>query len=183
MTKKKIIVLSAAGVFLVSIFLLGFSSDFRAFAQRIISTQTQIENHWQYSAITAVYVHNPPADRLDKFVGNVDITYFTYSYDRVTTRESFVKTECITHELYYAEFLGEFGLKNSPQTQAAASARAADLALAKAMHKLGAQGWEISGRNFAEFNFEALNQNTQYKNATYFKRLAGKRESINQNIR
>lgn len=168
---------------MVSISLLGFSSDFRAIAQRIIRTHTQIENYWQYSAITAIYVQNPPADRLDKFVGNVEITYFNYTYDRVTTRESFVKTECVTHEVYYAEFLGEFGLRNTPQSQAAASARAADLALAKAMHKLGSQGWEISGRNFADFNFEALNQNTQYKNATYFKRLTGTKEAIDQNIR
>lgn len=184
MSKTKIIVLAiAAGVFLSGIFLFGFSSDFQAVAQRMIRTGKQIENNWQYSAITRIYVNNPPPDRLDKFVGNVEITYFYYSNDRVTTRESFVKTECIAHELYYAEFLQESSFKNSPQAQTAASARAADLALAKAMHKLGAQGWEVSGRNFGNFDFETLNQNSEYKNALYFKRLAGTRESIFENNR
>lgn len=184
MSKTKIVVLAiAAGVFLSGIFLFGFSPDFRAVAQRMIRTNTQIENNWHYSAITRIYVNNPPPDRLDKFVGNVEITYFFHTYDRVTTRDSFVKTECIQHELYYAEFLGEGNFKNSPQAQAAASSRAADLALAKAMYKLGSQGWEISGRNFGNFYFETLNQNSEYKNALYFRRLAGTRESILENNR
>ena len=184
MSKTKIIVLAiAASVLLSGIFLFGFSPDFQAIAQRVIRTNTQIENNWQYAAITRIYVNNPPPDRLDKFVGNVQITYFYYSNDRVTTRESFVKTECIAHELYYAEFLQESNFKNSPQAQETASSRAADLALAKAMYKLGSQGWEISGRNFGNFDFETLNQNSEFKNALYFRRLAATRESILDNNR
>jgi hypothetical protein len=184
MTKKKIIVFAAVGAFLSGAVLFGINSDFSAIAQRIIRSTKQIENNWQYAAITRIYVNNPPANQPDKFIGNVEITYFSYNYDRVTTKQTFVKTECISNELNYAEFLSEFGYtKDTPQSQAAASARASDLALAKAMFTLGGRGWEITGRNFANFDFEALNPNTQYKHALYFRKLTGTKEAVDENYR
>jgi hypothetical protein len=88
-----------------------------------------------------------------------------------------VKSECITHELNYAEFLQEEGLKNNIQSQAWASRRAADLALAKAMTRLGAGGWEMTGRSFANFNFETMDENAEYKNSLYFRRHAAQRQA------
>jgi len=176
-SKNKLLVLALVALsFLGGISLVTFSPGVQTFAQRIIKISTQFENNWQYCVITRVRTENPPQDRLDKFTGSVFISYFVYSYDRVTVKESFVKTECITHELSYAEFLQETGLKNNTQAQQLASSRAADLALAKAMTRLGSTGWEMVGRNFANVNFETLDGNSEYKNSLYFRRHLAQRQ-------
>jgi hypothetical protein len=181
MWKNKFFVLSiAASSFLAGILLISFSPSVETFAQRIIKSSTQFENNWQYCVITRVKVDNPPQDRLDKFTGNIYINYFYYTYDRTTVKESYVKTECVTHELNYPEFLQDNGLKNSPQAQLIASSRAADLALAKAMTRLGSSGWEMIGRSFANVNFETLDGNADYKHSLYFRRLINQRQVNSQ---
>lgn len=178
MLKNKLFVLSlVAASFLAGILLISFSPSIETFAQRIIKSTTQYENVWQYCAITRISVDNPPPNNLVKFVGNVQVDYFIYSYDRMIVKESYVQNERIKHELNYAEFLQEKGLKNNVQAQALASQRAADLALAKAMVKLGSGGWEMTGRSFANFNFEALEGNTEYKNSLYFRRHIAQRQT------
>ncbi len=178
MLKNKFVVLPlvAAG-FLAGILLTSFSPSVETFAQRIIKSVTQYENVWQYCAITRINVVNPPPDRLVNYVGNVEITYFIYTYDRMISKESYIKTECVTHEMNYTEFLQERNLKNNAQAQALASQRAADLALAKAMTKLGSGGWEMTGRTFANFNFETSEGNSEYKNSLYFRRHAAQRQT------
>lgn len=181
MFKSKLFVLLLAALsFLAGICLFSFSPGIQTFAQRIIRSNTQFENNWQYSAITRISVVNPPQDRLDKFVGNVQINYFVYTYDRMVAKESYIKTECVTHELNYAEFLQENNLRINAQSQQLASSKAADLALAKAITKLGATGWEMIGRSFANVNFETLDGNAEYKNSLYFRRLAAQRQINSQ---
>lgn len=181
MSKNKLFVLLIVALsFGGGIFLISFSPGVYTFAQRIVKSATQFENNWQYCVITTVKTENPPPDRLDKFVGNVYINYFVYSYDRVTVKESYIRTECITHELSYAEFLQESGLRNNPQAQSLASERAADLALAKAMTKLGSAGWEMVGRNFANVNFQTMSGNSEYKNSLFFRRHLAQRQINSQ---
>ena len=179
--KLSVSLLVAAG-FLAGILLISFSPSVETFAQRIIKSVTQFENNWQYCAITRINVINPPPDRLVNFVGNVEITYFIYTYDRMTVKESYTRTEGVTHEMNYAEFLQERNLKNNAQAQTLASQRAADLALAKAMVKLGGGGWEMTGRTFANFNFEGTvgnfaDGNSEYKNSLYFRRLTAQKQT------
>lgn len=178
MLKNKLVVtlLIAAG-FLAGVLLVSFSPSIETFAQRIIKSTTQYDNVWNYCAVTRIHVVNPPPDRLDKFIGNIEITYFVYTYDRMIVKESYTKTECVTHEMNYAEFLQERNLRNNQQAQTLASQRAADLALAKAMTKLGSGGWELTGRAFANFNFETLEGNSEYKNSLFFRRHAAQRQT------
>lgn len=181
MFKNKLLVLSLIILSLLAgIFLFSFSSSVETFAQRIIRSTTQFETNWQYCAITRINVINPPPDRLDIFIGSVQIDYFAYTFNKITVKESYIKNECITYELNYAEFLQETGLKPSQQAQQLASSRAADLALAKAMHKLGSGGWEMIGRSFANVNFETMDGNSEYKTSMYFKKLAAQRQINSQ---
>lgn len=178
MLKNKLLVLSLVAVsFLAGVLLFNFSSSIETFAQRIIKSTIQYENYWKYCAITRVTVENPPPNFPDKFVGVVYIDYFAYSFDKTTVKDNFVENECIKHELNYAEFLQENGLRNNPQSAALANRRAADLALAKAMSKLGSNGWEMTGRSFAEFNFETLEGNSDYKQSVFFRKHFAQRQT------
>jgi len=178
MLKNKFVVLSlVTGGFLAGILFIGFSPNIETFAQRVIRSVTNFENNWQYCTITRIAVENPPPNAPVTFTGNVQISYFFYTYDRAVSKESYVKEECVKHELNYAEFLQENGLKNNQQSQVLASQKAADLALAKAMWKLGSGGWEMTGRSFANFNFETLDANSPYKNSLYFRKHIAQRQT------
>ena len=166
--------------FLAGILLISFSPNIEIFAQRVLRSNTQYENNWQYCAITRINVVNPPPDRLDEFVGQVTVDYFDYSKDRVTLKESYVRSQCFTEKMNYAEFLQDNGLKHNQQSQQIASSKAADLALARAMTRLGESGWEMVGRNFANVNFETINGNANYKNALYFKKLTSQKQVNSQ---
>lgn len=177
MSKSKLAILLIVVLsFFGGVLLVSFSPGVETFAQRVLRNSTQFENNWQYCVITRIRTENPPQDRLDKFTGSVFINYFVYSYDRIALKESYVQTECIKHELSYAEFLQENNLKNNLQAQQMASSRAADLALAKAMNKLGTTGWEMVGRSFANVSFETLDGNSEYKNSLYFRKHLAQRQ-------
>ncbi len=181
MLKNKFVVLSliAAGFF--AGILINFSPSIETFAQRVIKSTTQFENNWQYAAITRISVENPPPNNLVTFTGAVEINYFFFTYNQIIAKESYVKSERVKHELNYAEFLQERNLRNNQQSQVLASQRAADLALAKAMTKLGSSGWEMTGRSFANFNFETLDASSEYKNSVYFrKHFAQRQTNVNQ---
>jgi hypothetical protein len=181
MFKNKLFVLLLIGIsFLAGIFLFSFSPNIQTIAQRLTRTTTQFENNWEYCVITRIHVSNPPPDQMITFTGNVTINYFSYSYDSITTKKSYVKSECISNELNYAEFLQEKGLKNTPQAQQLASSKAADLALAKAMYVLGTRGWEVIGRNFVNFNFETMDGNSEYKHSIYLRKFASQRQASSQ---
>lgn len=181
MFKNKFVVLSLVALsFLAGILLFSFSPNIETFAQRVLRSNTLYENNWQYCAITRINVVNPPPDRLDEFVGAVTIDYFEYSKDRVTLKESYVRSECLFEKLNYAEFLQDNSLKHSPRAQQLASSKTADLALARAMTKLGGSGWEMVGRNFANVNFETLDGNANYKNALYFRKLVSQKQTNSQ---
>jgi len=182
MLKNKLLVLSlVTASFLAGILCIRFSPSIETFAQRVFKNTVQYENYWKYCAITHINVENPPPNYPDKFVGSVTIDYFARTFNKTTVKDDFVQNECIKHELNYAEFLQETGLKNNAQSQALASRKAADLALAKAMDKLGSGGWEMTGRSFANFNFETLDGgNTEYKQALYFRKHFAQRQTNSQ---
>lgn len=124
---------------------------------------------WQYCAISQLSAPQAQPDRFDRFIGTVEISYFQ-QYKSKNDIEKFILKETITSELSYGEFLQETGMAENFQSRQAASLRASEVAFAKALGKLGNDGWEIVGDSFKNFNFTNINGETQLKNSVYFKR-------------
>jgi hypothetical protein len=114
---------------------------------------------WEYCAITGAAALNP-SESTEKYVGLASICYF---------QSSGCRREEVRFELTYADFLKEVGANpNENYNRYAASMRAAESALSKAIAKLGNDGWEMAGDNPIGFVNEA-ETNTRHR-AIYFKR-------------
>ncbi|MBC7797512.1 MAG: hypothetical protein H7Z37_11620 [Pyrinomonadaceae bacterium] len=124
---------------------------------------------WQYCSMSQPYAPQAQLDRIDRFIGTVEVIYFQ-QYRNKNEVEKFIHREIITSELSYGEFLQENGMAENFQSRQAASLRASELAFAKALGKLGNDGWEIVGDSFKNFNFTNAQVETHLKSSVYFKR-------------
>jgi hypothetical protein len=126
--------------------------------QRIYQKVFAFNSKVEYCAITRVYAQSPPLERLDLFIGYVEITYFERRYDNTISKNYYSKKITVSEELVYGDFMQTSSVPGSkPQdieNRKAASARAIDLAMSKAMVELGEQGWEMVGSSFRTYNFE-----------------------------
>jgi hypothetical protein len=138
--------------------------DVSTVAQKNTSVQ------WEYCAITAAYI---PAGSENQPVinGAVNVCYL---------QTTGCKNEEIKSELAFTKFLQEFRQENTEYAKTLAYNRAKDLALSRAVAKLGAEGWEMTNQPTFKFdnyiqnsqgNFTVVQGSKETKSDIYFKRL------------
>lgn len=164
--------------FLSGIFLFNFSKGVKTIAQNFTRQNIQYSNNWSYCAITGLYVSNFDKNTSNLIGANVEIVYFEESYDRVTTTKYYRKKDIVNHQIYYSDFLQENGLKDNANSVEMAKQHVSDIVFAKALNFLGNTGWEIVGKSFEVFNFDTLNQNSEYKNSVLFKKHVSQGQEI-----
>ena len=140
-----------------------------SFSQRALAQQSRRVQGWEYCAITDASPSDPAKINLvmDKYTGVATICYF---------RSSGCRREEVTFDLSYADSLKlridadslrDVNTQYAAAVRAnAASMRATESALSKAISKLGDDGWEIVGDNQIKFPSGADNG----ARAIYFKR-------------
>lgn len=157
--KKRLVVFAylCLAVVFVGLFFIIYPNT-QTTAQRALERIFNVGTRVEYCAITRVYAQSPPIERLDLFIGYVEITYFEYRYDRFTSKKTYSRRVTVSEELVYGDFMQTSAVPGSkPQdveNRKAASAKVIDLAMARAMTELGEQGWEMVGSNFRTYNFE-----------------------------
>ena len=166
--KQRIVSIRIAALVAVTcgLLLLGVSLPRQAAAQR--TTRSKI-TRWEYCAIVDAHPEDPMGINLakEKYTGVATICYF---------RSSGCRREEVTFSLSYADSLklksGADSLKDPNSKVAAAlranaaSTRATESALSKAITKLGDDGWEMVGETRIDF-WSGTEVNNR---AIYFKR-------------
>lgn len=97
------------------------------------SAQKSYNIRWEYASITGVYHPYTGADN-SVVVMAANICYM---------QAAGCQNEEVRSELIYSKFLQDLRLENTDQSRIRAQARAADGAYARAIAKLGAEGWEL----------------------------------------
>ncbi len=162
--KKTSAIYAGAALGILAILIATQIFDWSATAQKSVSVQ------WEYAAITAVYLA-PNTETQAIFNGAANICYL---------QANGCRNEEVRGELVYNKFLQDFRLENSERSKAAGLNQAKDVAFAKAVAKLGAEGWEMTEQPSLQFDtFVPNNQNgfnwspgeKELKQDVYFRRV------------
>ena len=140
------------------------------FGSAPISAQKNAAIQWQYCAVTKTYIADNSENQA-VIKGGADICYI---------QTNGCQSEEIKSELIYSKFLQDFRLENVENSKGLAYNRARDLAFAKAVTKLGTEGWEMMTAPTLEFDTYIQNPQGTYaisqgakdtKPDVYFKRI------------
>jgi len=144
--------MNSAGIFLrltIVLFLIALSTE-------AVTAQQRTKSGWEYCAITNSSGTTASSQPDVMANGMASVCYF---------QSGGCKRENFTVEFSLAEFAKSLNPRENPAAiMYAASDRAAEMALAKAIAKLGSDGWEMVGQGDFRFNVEHTPQ------AIYFKR-------------
>jgi hypothetical protein len=145
--------MNSAGNFLkltIVLFLIAFSTE-------TVTAQQRTKSGWEYCAITNSSGNTSASMQPDVMArGIASVCYF---------QSGGCKREDFRVEFSLAEFAKSFDPRENPAAiMYAASDRVAEMALAKAIAKLGSDGWEMVGQGDFRFNVDHTPQ------AIYFKR-------------
>ena len=141
MTRKSIAISILVGIAAVSvtISLLSFRP---AEAQRTASSK------FEYAVINGSY--SPyPADGPTVITSAVNICYM---------QNNGCRNEEVKSEVIIAKFLQDERMENNPAAKSLAQERASEVAFARAISKLGTEGWEMIDRPSIEFDLYYTNQ-------------------------
>jgi len=125
----------------------------------------------EYAAITGAYGAFPVENPNFSFTAAVNICYLQASGCRI---------EEVTATVQYARFLQDNRLENNARSMELARHRAVDTAFARAIAKLGTEGWDMISKPDLQFDtffqnasgtFDVLEGNHDRKADIYFKRL------------
>lgn len=134
------------------------------------SAQKSNVGRWEYCAITGSYVPSG-AENQATIAGAVNICYL---------QTAGCQNEEVKTDLIYNKFLQDWRLENTGVSKTLAFNRAQETAFAKAVAKLGAEGWEMVSTPTFEFDnyfqnyqgtYTVYQGNKEVKPDVYFKRL------------
>lgn len=127
--KDRVTLISAAAVFMLAI--AGFAaimSQFPAAAQR------DAAGRWEYASITGSFAPYSTENPSIVATAAVNICYM---------QADGCRNEEVRAEINYSRFFQDARLENTERSRTLAERRAAEIAFAKAMAKLGLDGWEM----------------------------------------
>lgn len=162
---KRNMVLVASGVALCAAAVITvFSLGFRAEAQRSSGSV------WEYAAVTGSYIPYP-VDSPESIA--------TVAVNVCFVQQNGCRNEEVVASVSYAKFFQDNRLENNETSRGLARNRARDDAFAKAIAKLGLDGWELAGPPGLQFDTAYANPrgttsfnqgNQERKDDIYFKR-------------
>ena len=112
------------------------------------SAKSQAGARWTYAAITGVYVPYPTDNPTANATAAVNICYF---------QPSGCRNEEVRAIVSYSAFSQDFRIENSADLRRLALNNAFETAYAKAVSKLGAEGWEMISTPETQFSVYAPN--------------------------
>lgn len=110
-------------------------------------------NRWEYAAITGTYAPFPAENPNVTITSAVNICYM---------QNNGCRNEEVTSGVAYSGFLQENRLENNQRSMYLGRNRAIDNVYAKAIAKLGAEGWEMVSRPDLQFDTFFLNSSGTY---------------------
>ena len=134
------------------------------------SAQREVSNRWEYAAITGSYFPYSTENPSIVATAAVNICYM---------QSGGCQNEEVRAEINYSRFFQETRFENTEKTRGFAERRAAESAFAKAIAKLGQEGWEMISTPELEFdnyilaspgNYRVQEGSRERKPDIYFKR-------------
>ncbi len=155
---------------------IGFSVCLVVFAAYVLvfdsaaTAQRSVINRWDYAAITGTYAPYVTENSSVAVSASANICYM---------QAAGCQNEEVRAEVSFTKFFQDTRLENSPKTRALAYDKAVENAYAKAIAKLGLEGWELVSTPGLEFdnyfqnaqgNFTVQEGSKDRKPDLYFKR-------------